>query len=337
MSDAVLGAKKPRRREKVQDYKPEQVAPPPLFVWPWRPFAFARWFFGFPGYLWPWNTLYLAIATATWFWLTPSLASMRTIEPWWVGLIFLRNAGLITAVVGAWHLRLYVQRAQGTEYKYNGRWLAEHSDNFLFRDQVRDNVFWTFASGVPVWTLYEVATLWAQANGVLPTVTWASHPVLFAALLLFIPVFREAHFYLIHRLIHWPPLYRSVHRLHHNNSNPGPWSGLAMHPVEHILYFSGVLLHWIVPSHPLHVIFHLQHLAFAPSQGHNGFDKVRLPNGGLLSSDHYVHYLHHKYFEVNYGDGLVPFDRLFGTWHDGTEAATEAMNRRLLKRRQAPN
>jgi sterol desaturase/sphingolipid hydroxylase (fatty acid hydroxylase superfamily) len=114
--------------------------------------------------------------------------------------------------------------------------------------------------------------------------------------------------------------------------NPGPFSGLSMRPVEHFLYFSGVLLHWIVPSHPLHVLFHIQHRAFAPAQGHNGFDKVRLPNGAWLGSEHYIHYLHHKYFEVNYGDGLVPFDRLFGTFHDGTDQATEGMNRRFLKR-----
>ena len=31
-------------------------------------------------------------------------------------------------------------------------------------------------------------------------------------------------------------------------------------------------------------------------------------------------YLHHKYFNVNYGgDGLVPFDRVFGTDHDGSK------------------
>ena len=34
----------------------------------------------------------------------------------------------------------------------------------------------------------------------------------------------------------------------------------------------------------------------------------------------YMHYLHHKYFNVNYGgDGLVPFDRVFGTYHDGSK------------------
>jgi sterol desaturase/sphingolipid hydroxylase (fatty acid hydroxylase superfamily) len=115
--------------------------------------------------------------------------------------------------------------------------------------------------------------------------------------------------------------------------NPGPWSGLSMHPVEHLLYFSGVLLHWIIPSHPIHVIFHLQHRAFAPAVGHNGFDRVRLPNGAWLDAEHYIHYLHHKHFEVNYGDGLVPFDRIFGTFHEGTDESTQAMNQRLYSHR----
>lgn len=335
MSDAIAGKRaKAKRREKVQDYWPGKITPPPLFVWPWRPLVCAKWLFGWPGYLWPWNALYLAIAILTWFWLIPPLAAMRTIEAWWVGQIFLSNIGLIIMVAGAWHLRLYMQRAQGTEFKYNGSWLSQNSDNFLFHDQLRDNLFWTFLSAAPVWTAYEVVTFWGQANGYFPTLSWTAHPVAFVLLLLFIPMFREAHFYLVHRLIHWPPLYRAVHRIHHNNVNPGPWSGLSMHPVEHLLYFSGVLLHWIVPSHPIHALFHLQHAAFSPAQGHNGFDKVKLPNGMLLNSNHYVHYLHHKYFEVNYADGLVPFDRIFGTFHDGTEEGMAAMNRRFLKKRQ---
>ena len=33
-----------------------------------------------------------------------------------------------------------------------------------------------------------------------------------------------------------------------------------------------------------------------------------------------MHYLDHKYFNVNYvGDGLVPFDRVFRTYHDGSK------------------
>ena len=55
--------------------------------------------------------------------------------------------------------------------------------------------------------------------------------------------------------------------------------------------------------------------------------------GEALKTDNYYHYLHHKYFECNYGgDGTVPLDRWLGTLHDGSEEALERMNRRVLGR-----
>ncbi|MEO1043772.1 MAG: sterol desaturase family protein, partial [Pseudomonadota bacterium] len=53
----------------------------------------------------------------------------------------------------------------------------------------------------------------------------------------------------------------------------------------------------------------------------------------VVDAHAYGHYLHHKYFEVNYGDGLVPFDKLFGTYHDGSEEADAQMRARLKKLR----
>ena len=43
------------------------------------------------------------------------------------------------------------------------------------------------------------------------------------------------------------------------------------------------------------------------------------------------HYLHHRYFEVNYGNTQAPIDKVTGTWHDGTREAHE----RLKGRRRA--
>ncbi len=88
-----------------------------------------------------------------------------------------------------------------------------------------------------------------------------------------------------------------------------------MHPAEHIPYFSGVLLHWILLSHPLHAIFHMQQTGLAPALGHVGFHKL-LTKGGteVTIGQRYFHYLHHRFFECNYGgDGTVPLDKWFGT------------------------
>jgi sterol desaturase/sphingolipid hydroxylase (fatty acid hydroxylase superfamily) len=332
MSGATLdqgGAAADRKTE----WRPERlIAPPPLFVWPPRPAGFLRWLFGWNGYLFPWNAIYVAIAAFTWLYLTPDFAGMTEFHAGWVLLLFERNVALLLLVAGAWHARLYMQKAQGIKYKYNPRWLSKNTQ-FLFNNQLYDNLFWTFSSAVPVWTAYEAVTLWAQANQYIPSMSWHEHPVWCAVILLLIPLWRELHFYCIHRLIHWPPLYRTVHHLHHKNVNIGPWSGMAMHPVEHVLYMSAVLIHWIVPSNPLHVIFNLQHLAFAPSQGHTGFYKIVLKDGVEQETGNFMHYLHHRYFEVNYGgDGSIPIDKWFGTFHDGSDEAEARMNKRVLGR-----
>lgn len=41
-------------------------------------------------------------------------------------------------------------------------------------------------------------------------------------------------------------------------------------------------------------------------------------------SGDFFHQLHHRYFECNYGTSEVPFDKWFGTFHDGSAAATQA-------------
>jgi sterol desaturase/sphingolipid hydroxylase (fatty acid hydroxylase superfamily) len=318
------------------DWKPQnQLHAPPVFVWPLQPLSFVRWFFGYPGYLFPWNAAYALTAFATWAFLTPSPSRLRHLEIGWISMVFAVNLVLVTAVTSFWHWRLYVRKQQGIAFKYSRRWLATDSPSFLFRDQLWENVLWTLASAVPIWTAYQVVTLWAQANGKLPYVDWRAHPIYCVLLMCLLPLIHEIHFYLVHRLIHWRPLYRYVHSLHHKNVNPGPWSGLSMHPVEHLLYFSGVLLHWVVPSHPLHIIYHLQLAGLSPSVGHCGFEKVMLSKRVPLETGNYMHYLHHKHFVVNYGgDGVVPIDQWFGTFHDGSAAADQRLKQYRGDRRK---
>ena len=256
----------------------------------------------------------------------------------WIAEIYLRNAALLLVIAGGLHLRLYVQRAQSERYKFNPRWLMSDSRAFLFGNQTRDNMFWNFASGVTIWTAYEAVTLWAYSNGIIPYVDWAKHPVYCVFMLVFILLLRQAHFYWTHRLTHWKPLYKAAHYLHHKNVNIGPWSGLSMHPIEHLLYFSGVLLHWIIPSHPLHAIFHLVHTGLSPAAGHAGFYKFEINDKHAMGNGGYFHYLHHRYFDCNYGNEGVPLDRWFGSFHDGSPEAHKAMRsrKRELGKRGAP-
>ena len=301
--------------------------------WPPRLSRAVKWCL---GYLWPWNSLYLGIAVVVWFFLTPPLDAMRSFEWWWIAIVFARNVGLTILWFGGMHLYFYVLQGQGTDYKYTTRGQPTGRRSRLFASQVRENVFWSLASGVTIWTAYEVVTWWLFANDLLPFASRASSPVWFIALVLLIPIIREIHFYLVHRLLHWKPLYRLAHYLHHRNVNIGPWSGLSMHPVEHVLYFSGVVVHWVIASHPFHALFHLCHLGFSPAAGHSGYDRIGSKRGQSVNIGSYMHYLHHQYFECNYGGhGLPQLDKWMGTFHDGSPEAHARMTRRLRERQWA--
>jgi sterol desaturase/sphingolipid hydroxylase (fatty acid hydroxylase superfamily) len=154
-------------------------------------------------------------------------------------------------------------------------------------------------------------------------------------LTLLVPAIHEIHFFCIHRLIHTPTLYKWIHSVHHNSINPSPWSSLSMHPVEHLLYFGEVVWHLIIPSNPIVMMFNMHAVGYGALNGHIGFDKLEITDDAQIDSHAYAHYLHHKYFEVNYGaDGLIPLDKWFGLWHDGSKEADEQMKERFRQKKQ---
>ena len=321
------------RRDKRGEWRPERlVRPPPVFRFPWRVGEIVRWL---PSYFWPWNALFMASALIYWLAFVPAPEVMREFAWGWVLWLLGVNGALVFAWYQAWEWPLYVRRRQGTRFKYNGRFPADRrSTAFWFRNQTIDNMLHTMLFGVPVWTGLQAVMLWAFANGHVPWLGFAEHPLWLAVLVALVPIIHNIHFYLIHRLLHVPFLYRHVHALHHRAFNPSPWSSLSMHPVEHLLYFSTVFWHFVIPSNPVVALYQIHFAGFGAVPGHIGFDKVELPGGRVMDTDDYMHYLHHKYFEVNYCGNIVPVDWLFGTHHDGSAEAHERMKARMRARRQ---
>jgi sterol desaturase/sphingolipid hydroxylase (fatty acid hydroxylase superfamily) len=281
------------------------------------------------GYFFPWNVLFMALAVVIWQYLTPSAETTKNFAVGWISFIFIRNAVLVFVIYGLLELRLYVNRSQGNRFKYNGQFPADKpSDVFMFKSQNIDNIIRSFVSGVPIWTAWEAFGLWAYSNHIGPWTSFAEHPYWLTFMIFMFPFFHEVHFYCIHRLIHVPVLYKYIHSVHHNSINPSPWSSLSMHPIEHLLYWSDSLIHIILPSHPLIFLYGLQVTGTGAVVGHVGFDKIEVGGENAVPSHAYAHYLHHKYFEVNYADGTTALDKLFGTWHDGSKQAQAAMEAR---------
>lgn len=307
------------------NWTPYQPITYPLFQWPYKPMAALKALLGWGGAIWPMNLFIVGIAYLSFYYLQPALEQCATFQFGWIATILLRNLLYMWVIYGSLHYILYIKKMHGQERKYTPNWPAKDSKRFKFRDQVKDNIFWTNVSGVPIWTAYEVIYLWAAANNKVPYLDWSEHPVWFVLMFVFIVLFRDIHFYLIHRLIHVGKLFTYIHSLHHRNNDVQPWSGMSMHPVEHLLYFSGTLLHFVIPSHPVHFLFHTAHLAIAPASGHTGFEGPLF--GKKLPLGSYHHYLHHKYFNCNYGGGILPMDKWFGGFFDGKGKFTNPKKR----------
>merc|ERR1719446_1983129 len=89
--------------------------------------------------------------------------------------------------------------------------------------------------------------------------------------ILVIPIWRDLHFYFAHRFIHIRAVYKYVHSLHHRNADPEPFSGMTMHPVEHLYYFSNAFTPSLYLSclSPLVFTWNFIHLTIAPGAGHS--------------------------------------------------------------------
>ncbi|MFT5113919.1 MAG: lathosterol oxidase [Parasphingorhabdus sp.] len=275
--------------------------------------------------------LLLILAIVCWTWFTPAVERAREFELDWMLEIGLRNLIIVLVVAGGMHLLLFTFRRQEDDTRYDARPLAKNSKVFHFGNQVWDNMFWTLVGSVPIGTLWECVMLWAYANGHATLIIFSEHPGWFIGLMLIIPIWSGFHFYWYHRLGHVQPLYRWFHSWHHKNINTGPWSGHAMHPVEHLFLYSDLLIYFVVASHPIHVIFNTMLHSVGGPTSHCGYHTVRFGKYFSLQLGDFMHQLHHRYFECNYGSAETPWDKVFGSFHDGTEEGDRLIKQRKIQ------
>jgi sterol desaturase/sphingolipid hydroxylase (fatty acid hydroxylase superfamily) len=170
-------------------------------------------------------------------------------------------------------------------------------------NKLAHNIFWT-TSGICIWTAFENIFCYLWSTGRLQ---YSHDTFSFVVALMGIPLWRSFHFYFAHRFLHFGPLYQQVHSLHHRNTDTDPYSGLCMHPVEHLYYYSCILPSLLFICSPFALLWNGVHLLLSPAASHSGWE------------DHFqsdvFHYMHHRYFECNYAGADAAFlDLAFGTY-----------------------
>lgn len=320
-------ARTPRRIWNFTPNLPIQMAP--YWDWPMKPVAIVVYL------LRSWNPvgmrcLFLLGSIITWMFFTPELSRAQNLAVDWIAQVWVRNFFILFSVAGGLHLLLWRFGVQGDEMRYDMRPMMKNTKAFFFKNQVWDNILWCFVA-MQFWTFWECFLWYAYANGWATMITFESNPIWFVVLIVIIPIWAGFYFYMHHRILHIGFAYKHVHSWHHKNINTGPWSGLAMHPVESFVLMSDTLLFLLLPAHPIHVIFLLFHHGVGAPTSHAGFEKLKVGKIGGVEVGDFFHQLHHRFFDWNYGTYETPWDQWFGTFHDGTDEGNELIKERRRK------
>ena len=215
------------------------------------------------------------------------------------------NIGIVFSYFGFWHIATYWLGWAKRPFKANRVWRTS---------KVLHNMWYTFLGAVQ-WTAWEAVFIHCCASGKMPYIsdaevflTWKTTVQHFVIWCFAVPIYRTLHFYFAHRLTHVRSLYTYVHSLHHRNTDIEPFAGLCMHPIEHLFYFSCIAPALWFKTSPFGFLWNGVHLLISPAASHSGWEDH-------FQSDQY-HYLHHRYFECNYGTAGTPLDYIFGTFRE---------------------
>ena len=147
-SEMSKGVSVPAGTSKSWNWHPDlPIQYSPIFSFPTKPLAILRWI----ASAWlPLTelTCYLLLAIAIWFLVQPSLQDTTTLASGWIAAVWLRNLLMMTAIATLLHLWLYRWRMQGDQFRYMRTSPTAAGSKFLGGQQLRDNVFYTLASGV---------------------------------------------------------------------------------------------------------------------------------------------------------------------------------------------
>jgi len=172
---------------------------------------------------------------------------------------------------------------------------------------------------VAIFAGYGMLTVAADRAGWI-AIRWIETPWRFAGDLLLLTLWNEIHFYICHRLLHTPWLYRHVHLAHHRSVVPTPFSTYSFHWVEATMLSSVMILLLLVYNLGIGTALLFPAVSLMlNSIGHMNYALWPKRPVTTLFAGCRRHTLHHGRFHGNYGFYLPWLDGVLGTRVPGVD------------------
>ena len=214
---------------------------------------------------------------------------------------------LIYTVIAGGAYRLAIHGIPDTVAGKNGR------SQRLRPGQVSEEL-WLSALSILIFAVQTAGVVWLLRHGWL-TIDWHRSPCHLLWELPVLYLWNDIHFFVIHRALHWKPLYRSVHIWHHRSVITTPFSSYSFHPVESFLLGSVMPLALVLHAFSPWALLGLTVMSLILNvSGHLPYEQIHERSKlfrHLLGHSRY-HNRHHREFHTHYAFSLVWLDRWFG-------------------------
>lgn len=150
----------------------------------------------------------------------------------------------------------------------------------------------------------------------------------------------DAWFYWTHRLLHWRPLYKHVHYMHHKSTVPSAYTGYSFHLIEALIVFANEII--VIFLFPIHVNVHRLYHIFTTAihlGGHAGYElapfipsleqlawvALKGTNKACRGLNTVMHHdMHHRYSNKHFSLYFTHWDRWCNTLHDSYDGIVHA-------------
>jgi len=138
----------------------------------------------------------------------------------------------------------------------------------------------------------------------------------------------DFYFYWVHRFLHWGPMYKFIHKKHHDHAAPFGIAAEYAHPVESLMLGVGSLFGPMLLSRHLFTLWAwLLVRVYQTVEAHSGYTFPWNPTRFIpFWGGAHFHDFHHETFVGNYSSTFTYMDRIFGT--------SKSYYNRLEKRQQ---
>jgi lathosterol oxidase len=194
-------------------------------------------------------------------------------------------------------------------FYFRKRW-ADHKiqAGWPTKEQIANEVKWSLSSCIiyaflAVFLFYAILKGWTAMY-----FDWTERGTGYAVLsFVLMIVVHDVYFYTTHRLSHevrW--VFRRVHRIHHQSTNPTPFADIMFHPVDALIHvgFLPVFI-FSFPLHPVTLALFMTQVQAVNAIGHIGFElfpeRWRHAKGWRWISRPTAHNIHHSHVHCNYG------------------------------------